>query len=89
MCDPNYGDPYELVSLVPVAALGGRDCDDACEICPLRAWKSPGITTVYCRDVLEEYRVWLEAVRKGAGHRGLLEAWSTRTAPLQVACGGR
>ena len=56
-----FGDPHKLVSLVPFSALDGSQCEDACEVCPLRPWKS--LSSVYCRDVLEEHRAKLDAQR--------------------------
>jgi hypothetical protein len=50
------GSPHDLVRLIPVSALGGAQCDVACEVCPLRAWKCREITSVYCREILEQHR---------------------------------
>lgn len=55
--------PEDLVWLVPIKALGGDQCGFACEICPLRPWKSAAITRVLCTDVLEQHRLQLEAQR--------------------------
>jgi hypothetical protein len=45
---------------LPTRLLGGALCDVVCEFCPLRAWKSPGITTVHCQQVLAKAREPLE-----------------------------
>lgn len=53
---PRSNSPEDAVRLVPVSALSGALCGIVCEVCPLRAWKSPGMTSAYCRDILEQHR---------------------------------
>ena len=57
--------PDQRVLLVPLAALGGADCEAACEVCPLRAWKSKAQGSIYCLDVLAKHRTELEGWRRG------------------------
>ncbi len=53
----------QAVMLVPVSALGGGDCGLACEVCPLRPWKSAATGGVLCTTVLEAHRIQLDAQR--------------------------
>ncbi len=42
--------------LITVDLAAGRLCGVLCEICPLRTWKSAGITRVHCGQVLAAAR---------------------------------
>lgn len=61
--------PEAAVLRVPLHALDGGDCGPACEICPLRTWKSRAMTNLYCRYVLESHRLLVEAIRQRGGSR--------------------
>jgi hypothetical protein len=41
---------------VPAAARDGSLCGLACEVCPLRPWKSASMTDIVCTDVLKKCR---------------------------------
>lgn len=39
---------------LPRELLSGRLCGILCEICPLRAWKSSGVTAIECQQILRD-----------------------------------
>lgn len=45
-----------LEGQIPACLITQDLCDLACEVCPLRAWKSPGITAVHCAQILAQAR---------------------------------
>lgn len=55
--------PTQAVYLVPVEALDGSQCGLACEVCPLRPWKSASVSDILCTEILEQARVDLEVTR--------------------------
>lgn len=51
---------------VPLSALDGEQCGLACDVCPLRRWKSAALSAVVCTEVLDQHRQIFAALRPGA-----------------------
>lgn len=63
MDNASYLQQREAARRVPLEALDGSFCGIACEVCPLRRWKSSNPDDVLCTDILEAERKALENMR--------------------------
>jgi hypothetical protein len=56
----------KLGGSLPAELVSGRLCGLVCEVCPLRVWKSPGITPVTCETLLtvaRQHRPWTAGIQ--------------------------
>ena len=53
----------KAANLVPITALGGAHCGAACEVCPLRPWKSARISGFVCTEILSARSAELDGQR--------------------------